>query len=87
MALESLIVTLLIDVYEGRDVATFDVPGAYLQSDIAVGDSSELVMLKFVGEFVDIICQVNLEHKKTIVYEKGKKNLYMHVLKAIYVCI
>ena len=29
-ALESLFMTLLIDAYEGRDVATYDVPGAYL---------------------------------------------------------
>ena len=31
-ALESLVVTSLIDTYEGRDVGTFDVPGAYLQA-------------------------------------------------------
>ena len=28
--LESLFATLLIDAYEGRDIGTYDVPGAYL---------------------------------------------------------
>ena len=31
-SLESLIVSLLIDTYKGRDVGTYDVPGAYLQA-------------------------------------------------------
>ena len=29
-SLESLVTTLLIDAYEGRHVATYDVPGAFL---------------------------------------------------------
>ena len=29
VSLEGLVVTLVIDAYENRDVATFDIPGAY----------------------------------------------------------
>ena len=71
--LEFLIVTLLIDAYEGRDTSTFDVTGAYLQADLADGDNNKRVMLKLIGDFVDIPCDINPEHKKNTVYEKGKK--------------
>ena len=33
--LESLCVSLLVDAYEGRDVATYDAPGAYLQAELS----------------------------------------------------
>ena len=86
-ALESLIMTLLIDAYEGRDVGIFEIPGAYLQAKLAPKPNNERVLLKLVGDFVDIMCKVNPEHKKNVTYEKGRKVLYMEVLQAIYGCI
>ena len=86
-ALESLIMSLVIDAYEGRDVAVFDIPGAYLQAKLSPKDNNEKVLMKLVGDFVDIMCGVNPEHKKNVVYENGRKVLYMEVLQAIYGCI
>ena len=86
-SLESLLITLLIDAYEERDVATFDVPGAYLQASLAPRDDGERVLMKLVGDFVDIMCKVNPEHEKNIIYENGQKVLYMEILQAIYGCI
>ena len=86
-SLESILTTLLIDAHEGRDVAIFDVPGAYLQADLNAGDDKERVILKLTGDFVDIMCQVNPEHTVNVIYENGKKVLYMAILKAIYGCI
>ena len=86
-ALESLLVTLLVDAYEDRDVGTYDVPGAYLQASLAPKDNGERVLMKLVGEFVDIMCKVNPEHEKNVVYENGQKVLYMEILQAIYGCI
>ena len=43
--------------------------------------------MKLEGTFIDIMCQVNPEHKKNITYEKGKKVMYMDVLQAIYGCV
>ena len=85
--LESLLVTLLIDAYEDRDVGTYDVPGAYLQASLAPKDNGERVLMKLVGEFVDIMCKVNPEHEKNVVYENGQKVLYMEIFQAIYGCI
>ena len=86
-SLESLVVSLVIDVYEGRDVGTYDVPGAYLQARLAPKDNNERVLMKLKGNFVDIMCKVNPEHLKNVVYENGKKVLYMQILQAIYGCI
>ena len=65
IALESLIMTMLIDTYEGRDIGIFDIPGAFLQAKLAPKPNNERVLLKLVGYFVDATCQVNHEHKKT----------------------
>ena len=40
--------------------------------------------MKFEGEFVDIMCEVNLDYEKFMTYDRGKKVLYMIILKAIY---
>ena len=40
-----------------------------------------------MDKFVDIMCEVNPKHKKRVIEERGKKVLYVKVLKAIYRCI
>ena len=61
---------LLINAYEGRDTAVFDVPGAYLHAKMP-GD--KFAILKIEGEFVDIMCEVNPEYKADVRFENGKK--------------
>ena len=58
-ALESLIISLLIDAYESRDVGLFEIPGVYLQAKLSLKDNNKKVLMKLVGDFVDIICRVN----------------------------
>ena len=77
----------MIDVYEGRDVATYDVPGAHLQVKLAPRENNERVLMKLRGRFVDIMCKVNPEYSKNVIYENGQKVLYMEILQAIYGCI
>ena len=66
-ALESLIVLLLIDAYEGRDVGTYDVPGAYLHAKLLPRANNERVLMKLTGDFVDIMLEVNPEHTKNVI--------------------
>ena len=75
---------MLIDAHEGRDVAIFDVPGAYLQAEMP---KKKKLLVKFRDEFVDIMCEINPEFKKHVIEERGKKVLYVKVLRAIYGCI
>jgi len=51
---DALMISLMIDAKERRDVATADVEGAYLHADM-----EEFVLLKLVGEADNIMCQVN----------------------------
>ena len=73
LQLESLFLSLMIDVMEGRDVAIFDVPGAYLHAEMP---KDKKILMKFRGNFVDIMCKVNPEHKKTS-YTRKEKRFYM----------
>ena len=74
----------MINVLEGRDVAIFDIPGAYLHAEMP---KDKIVLMKFRGQFADIMCEVDPKHKENIVFEKGKKVLYVQVVRAIYGCI
>ena len=73
--LEYLIVTLLIDAYKGRDVATYDVPGPYLNATLSPNGSEERILMRLEYEFVDIMVTLNPAHEKNVTYENGKKVL------------
>jgi hypothetical protein len=79
---DALMISLMIDAKERRDVATAVVEGAYLHADM-----EDFVLLKLVGEAVDIMCQVNPKYEKFVVIENGKKVLYLQLLKALYGCV
>ena len=76
--------TLVIDAMERRDVAVFDVPGAYLQTPMPK-DKNILMVIR--GQFVDILCDVNPKYREHVRMINGKKVLYVKVLRAIYGCI
>ena len=69
MSLEALFCTLIIYSHKIRNVATFNVPGAYLHAEIPE-DKSILMQLR--GGFVNIMLQVNPEYKQYVRYEYVK---------------
>ena len=79
---DALILSIIIDAYEQRDVATADVAGAYLKAFM-----DDFVLMKFTGESVDILCKMNPEHSKFVNFENGVKTLYVRLVKAIYGCV
>jgi hypothetical protein len=81
---EGLITTLVVDAMEERDIAIFDVQGAYLQTKMP---QDKNVILVIRDEFVDILCEVNPEYKKHVRIVNGRKVLYVRILRAIYGCI
>ena len=81
LSFEALMGILLINAFEERDTAIFDVPGAYLHAKIP---DDKFAILKIEGEFVDIMCEVNPEYKADVRYENGKKVLYLQILRALY---
>jgi hypothetical protein len=74
--------TLVIDALERQEVATADVPGAYLHADM-----DDFTILKLVGQSVSILCQANPDYEQYVTEENGKKVLYLQLLKALYGCI
>ena len=55
VATESLLLTCLIDASEGRDVATVDIPGAFMQSDMEGDDT----YMKLEGKMIDILAKLD----------------------------
>mgnify|MGYP003345212675 CR=1 FL=1 len=68
VSLDSLLITLLIDAREERDVATADVVGAYLNAYM-----EDFVVVKLVGDEVDIISNLNSVYREYVTTENGKK--------------
>ena len=79
IALEALFASFIINAHEGRAVQNFDIIGEYLH---ASPPDDKIFHMKLEVELVDMVCRVN--PKKNITYEKGKKVLYVRILKAIY---
>ena len=69
---DSLLMTLMIDARERREIGTSDMPGAYLQADM-----EDFVILRMVGASVDYLCKVNGEYKQFVTEGRGKKVIYL----------
>jgi len=80
--LESILMSLMIDALEMRDVATCDIVGAYLFANM-----KDFVLIKLTGESVKIMCETNPNYENYVSYEKGKPVLYLQLIKALYGCI
>ena len=75
---EVVFLTAVIDALENRDVAVLDVPGAFMQADI-----DELVHVRFTGEMVKILLNIDKEmYGEYVVMERGEQ--VMELLKALY---
>ena len=81
--LEAIIGTLLMDANKERYIAIFDILCAYLHAEMLV---DKKLLMFFRDEFVDIICDVNNEYRQYVREERGKKVLYVKVLRVIYEC-
>jgi hypothetical protein len=79
---DALLLSLIIDAHEGRDTATADVAGAYLNASM-----DDFTLLKIEGESVDILCSISDTYRPFVTHEQGKKVLYLQLLKALYGCV
>ena len=77
---EAVFLTAVIIFLDGREVVVLDIPGAFVQADI-----DELVHVRFTGEMVNMLLQIDSEmYKDYVVTEKGEQVMYMELLKALY---
>jgi hypothetical protein len=78
---EAVFITTVIDNLEERDVACFDIPGAFLHAD---SDKDITMILK--GRLAELMVKVapNLYKKYISMDAKGSAILYVKMQKAIY---
>ena len=79
ISVEALFITCLIDAKEGRDIATCDVPGAFMHADI-----DEVVHLCLDGEIADLLLKVDPSYSKYAIKERGKTVIFTELSKALY---
>ena len=82
MSNDSLMALLTVSAAERRKIISWDVEGAYL-----LADQDDFVMVKFTGESVEVLCNVDNEYRQYVTMEKGKPVLYVQLLKALYGCL
>ena len=81
VATEALMLTCVIDAMERRDVATVDIPGAFLQADMKGDD----VYMKMEGKMAKLFLKLDPKlYRKCITLEKGKRVLYVKLKKALH---
>jgi hypothetical protein len=77
---ESVFITTVIDAYQGRDVACFNIPGAFLHADV----NKDITMV-LQGRLAELMVQVepNLYRKYITADRKGTAILYIKMQKAL----
>ena len=72
----------MIDAREGRDVATADIPAAFLQTEYTKGDTH----IRIKGPMLELLTELDpgLYRKYSKTYPNGNKVLFAEIKKAIY---
>ena len=94
VAMESISQTAVIEAKEERDVATGDVPNAFIQALLDKWKKEnqqykpvqpDRVFMKITGILVTLLLRLAPEvYGPFVVYENGRRVLYVHVLRALY---
>ena len=82
---ESVMLTATIEAEEKRDVATFDIPNAFIQTHVDERDSQgDRIIMKIKGAMIDMLVEIDPSYEDYVAMERGQKILYVHILRAIY---
>jgi hypothetical protein len=80
VSIEAVTISAVIDALEERDVATVDMPGAFMQADI-----DEVVHVKFEGKIAEMLVKLDPKLcRKHVKDENGKTVLHVELLKALH---
>ena len=84
-SLESLFLLAGIDAHEIRDVMVNDVPNAFIQAPLILNKEDDHVIMKITGVLVNMLVERNpARYKDYVVFENGKKVIYIELLKVLY---
>ena len=80
VAIEAVMLSFVIDTKKHRDVATVDLPGAFMQADM-----DEVVHMRTEGTMAELLICIHPQlYCKYVVVEGTKKVLYIELCKALY---
>jgi hypothetical protein len=84
VATESIAITATIEVKQGRDIMTIDVPNAFIQTNMKKIDGNRVIM-KICGPLEEMLVSQNPElYSPFVTQEHGEPILYVELLKALY---
>jgi hypothetical protein len=72
VAIESVLLTITIDAFKAQDVATVDIPGAFLQAEM-----EGVVYVRLTDVVVDVLTKIDPAYDNYVTYEGNKKVLYV----------
>ena len=77
---EETLLTTVIKAQEGRDVATFDFPNAFVQTHVEEKDKDgNQTIMNMRGVCVDILCEIDPTYRDYMVTKGNQKVLYVHI--------
>ena len=81
ISLEALLISCVIDALEERDVATCDIPGAFMQADM-----DELIHIKLEGDIALLLVRLDPSYTQFLEYIGHKRvpTIYAALNKALY---
>jgi hypothetical protein len=80
VAIGSVMLSCTIDAHEHRDVATTDIPGAFLQTDMEGN-----VHMVLEGKMAELLARLDPKlYRKHIMIKKGKPIMHVQLKKALY---
>jgi hypothetical protein len=79
VAIESVLLTSTIDAFKARDVATVELPGAFLQAEM-----EGIVYVRVTDIVVDALTKIDPAYNNHVTYEGNKIVLYVQLQKALY---
>ena len=84
MALESVLISAVVEVAEGRDVAVTDIPGTYLSAEM-----DDVLHMVLEGRLAKLmVIAVPEVYRNYITYDKKKASmLCLRLVKALYGCL
>ena len=81
--LAGVMTTCVIDAYEQRDVATVDIPGAFLQTKMPKDEKKVHVILD--DRMAELLAKISPEtYQKYVAHKRGKKFIYCELTCALY---
>jgi Reverse transcriptase (RNA-dependent DNA polymerase) len=80
VSIEVVLLSRVIDIQEGRDVATVNIPGAFMQAD-----PNEVLHMRLEGHMAEMLVKLDPQIYRKHIHMKGDKPiLYVELKKALY---